>query len=1016
MKNNKYAFAISKKHPSQKILSLLIATVLLSNAGSLHAAINQWTGVVSTDWDDLNNWSLAELPTKNSGIQIDNGNVMMGANGASSNSSIGGSSGSAAMVTVDGTTWTVGIPSTGMVGSQLIGDQGNGKLLIENGGKVYYAANAKTILGNSAGSKGEVVVSGAGSVWSSIYMDVSHPSNQTVVTVGEFGSGKLSVLNGASVITPRGFSIAHGVGSQGIILVSGAGSTLLSGNGTLGDTGWAGLSMLDGEGHFIVEDGGEATIYGGLYFGRGKNGASQTVTVNGQDSKVTHFGDLEIGWGGKTGILNVSGGAQLYTMHTAGSTYVAEGQGVIGDGRGSVGGTAIANITGSGSYWYMQQDAIVGYLANGYLNISDGAKVENSRGRIGLMTGYGGTVTVTGQGSSWDNYDSVVIGSNGNGSVTVSDKGLVNVTNAITIAENAGSTGALNFGSAEGQTAKSTGTVNASQIIFGAGDGRVVFNHNETNYQFGHLLSGTGTVVADGGTTIFSGNQTYSGQTEIHSGAILKAGINNAFSANSNYKVSSGGIMDLAGYSQTLGNVTNAGCIRFRTEAIGSGQSHNQLIIDGNLHLDGGEFIYDTVLNDDSSATDYLLVTGNTSGTGYIRVLNAGGIGSETLDGIKIVEILGQSDGEFVKAPNHRIVAGIYEYDVARGTPTTRAGGDNNHWYLTSVGSNGEKIVRPEVSAYSANLAMSNTLFTHSMHDRLGEPQYVESLQGQVQNPTSLWLRIIGGHTRSRDTTNYQLKTQTNRVVVQGGGEIAGWSNGGLDRGHLGLMFGYGKANSNSDSIRTLHRARGSVDGYSAGVYGTWYSNDAEKTGLYVDSWAQYNWFKNEVKGDYIGSEKYDSDGVVMSLETGYTFKVMDQARNKKGFIQPQAQIVWMNVKADDHKEGNGTRVSGSGNGNVMTRLGVRAYLQGYHMMDDGKDRIFQPFVETNWIHNTKAFGTELNGQKVEQKGTRNQVELKLGLEGQLNKQLTVWGNVSERLGGNGYGDTSGVIGVKYAF
>lgn len=1029
METNNYAFALPKIMISRNVLSALISAVILSGAGNLHAATNEWIGGNSPDWNDPNNWSLNAFPDKNTQVLINNGNVLLNGPTASWSLLMGIAANSDVSVTVNqGNEWQLGQPLSGSSANgfaQKIGDAGKAKLIIEDGGKVYYAANSPTILGNQVGSQGEVVVSGAGSVWSSVYSDVSPGSNQTILDIGVSGSGKLSVLNGGSVITPRGIQLAANQDSYGSVRVSGNGSTLLLGNDQLGSVGWAGISMGAGEGDVTVDNGGNLTLYGGLYFGRGKNGASQTVNVIGQGSTLNSYGDMHIAYDGGTGVLRIVDGAKLYSLRTPGSTFIAEGQGVIGDGRNQNGGNAIVYVSGSGSLWHMDQDAIVGYLANGSLNITNSATVENAKGRVGLVSGYTGTITVSGLGSAWNNSDNVTLGAAGNGILTVSDGGVVNVGNTLLIADQVGSTGTLNFGSAEGQAATATGTVNASQINFGAGDGRVVFNHNDSDYHFNHLLNGTGTVIVHGGETQFIHHQTYGGLTEIHNGAILKAGVENAFSANSTYNISNGGILDLAGYQQTLGNTTNAGSIKLHTDGIANGHLHNLLTIDGDYHSDNGEIVYNTVLGNDSSATDKLLIKGNSSGTGYVRILNAGGNGAQTLNGIKIIDVLGQSDAEFFKADNHRIVAGAYEYDVVRGKS------DDKNWYLTSTCVNGNgncdntidpppipeiEIFRPEVAIYSANLAIANTLFTHSLHDRLGEPQYTDSVQGQIKNPTSLWLRIVGGHTRSRDTTE-QMKTQTNRVIIHGGGDIANWSNSELDRGHLGLMFGYGKADSNSDSRITGYGSRGSVDGYSSGIYGTWYSNDVEKTGLYVDSWAQYNWFKNEVKGQYIGNEKYHSDGVVVSLESGYTFKVIDNpAENKKAFIQPQAQVVWMNVRADDHTESNGTQVSGTGDGNVMTRLGIRAYLQGYHPIDQGKDRLFQPFVETNWIHNSKAFGSKLNGARVEQKGTKNMAELKLGVEGQLTGQFTVWSNVSQRIGDDGYSDTTGLLGVKYAF
>lgn len=47
--------------------------------------------------------------------------------------------------------------------------------------------------------------------------------------------------------------------------------------------------------------------------------------------------------------------------------------------------------------------------------------------------------------------------------------------------------------------------------------------------------------------------------------------------------------------------------------------------------------------------------------------------------------------------------------------------------------------------------------------------------------------------------------------------------------------------------------------------------------------------------------------------------------------------------------------------------------------MDDGKSREFQPFVEVNWLHNSKDFSTSMDGVSVTQDGARNIAEIKPG-------------------------------------
>jgi autotransporter family porin len=84
--------------------------------------------------------------------------------------------------------------------------------------------------------------------------------------------------------------------------------------------------------------------------------------------------------------------------------------------------------------------------------------------------------------------------------------------------------------------------------------------------------------------------------------------------------------------------------------------------------------------------------------------------------------------------------------------------------------------------------------------------------------------------------------------------------------------------------------------------------------------------------------------------------------------------------------------------------------------MDEGKDRDFQPFVEANWISHSRNVGVTMNGVTHYQEGARNLGELKVGLEGQLNKNLHLWGNVAQQVGDKGYSDTQGILGVKYGF
>ncbi|QLO40676.1 intestinal colonization autotransporter adhesin MisL [Citrobacter freundii] len=496
-------------------------------------------------------------------------------------------------------------------------------------------------------------------------------------------------------------------------------------------------------------------------------------------------------------------------------------------------------------------------------------------------------------------------------------------------------------------------------------------------------------------------------------------------------------------HSSTLTDLTlNSGAVV--NFGHGGDEAWQTLTINEDFTGNGGKLVFNTVLHDDASETDKLKVLGNTAGNTFVVVNNIGGTGAQTVEGIEIIEVAGNSDGTFEKAG--RIVAGAYDYNVVQ---------KDNNWYLTSfipvtppgpvdpdpvdptdpepvdpdpidpvdpvipepeepvVPPVTEQQYRPEAGSYLANNFAANTLFMTRLHDRLGETQYTDMLTGE-KKVTSLWMRNVGGHTRFKDGSG-QLKTQSNSYVLQLGGDLAQWSSDGLDRWHIGAMAGYANSQNRTQSSLTGYASRGQVTGYSVGLYGTWYANDADKTGTYVDSWVLYNWFDNKVMGQEQAAEKYKSSGVTTSVEAGYSFKLGESERNSY-WLQPKAQVVWMDVQADDRREANGTRVKDDTAGNLMTRLGVKAFINGHNAIDDGKSREFQPFVEANWIHNTQTARVKMDDVSNDMRGTKNIAELKVGVEGQITPRLNVWSNVAQQVGDKGYGDTRGMLGVKYNF
>ena len=303
-------------------------------------------------------------------------------------------------------------------------------------------------------------------------------------------------------------------------------------------------------------------------------------------------------------------------------------------------------------------------------------------------------------------------------------------------------------------------------------------------------------------------------------------------------------------------------------------------------------------------------------------------------------------------------------------------------------------VLRTEAGSYVANLAAANTLFVMRLNDRAGETRYIDPVTEQERS-SRLWLRQIGGHNAWRDS-NGQLRTTSHRYVSQLGGDLLTGGFTDSDSWRLGVMAGYARDYNLTHSSVSDYRSKGSVRGYSAGLYATWFADDISKKGAYIDSWAQYSWFKNSVKGDELAYESYSAKGATVSLEAGYGFALNKsfglEAAKYTWIFQPQAQAIWMGVDHHAHTEANGSRIENDANNNIQTRLGFRTFIRTQEKNSGPHGDDFEPFVEMNWIHNSKDFAVSMNGVKVEQDGASNLGEIKLGVNGNLNPAASVWG------------------------
>lgn len=478
--------------------------------------------------------------------------------------------------------------------------------------------------------------------------------------------------------------------------------------------------------------------------------------------------------------------------------------------------------------------------------------------------------------------------------------------------------------------------------------------------------------------------------------------------------LASGTHWNVTGLSTVTGDLSNTGTVTLSDD----GSATRNTLTVGNYTGNGGTLVFNSVLADDNSPTDKLVIQGDSSGTSQVVVNNLGGKGAQTQNGIPLIRVSGAAKGDFQQ--KGRIVAGAYDYNLQHSA-------DNKDWYLASrlqqetFTHNNDSptlLYRPEAGSYIANQAAANTMFITRLRDRLGETRYIDSITGQA-GVTTLWLRQVGSHNGFHSGPDNQLKTQSNTYVAQLGGELANGSTDGHDSWHLGVMGGYGQNHSDTLATTTSYKAKGTVTGYSVGAYATWLANDADKTGPYVDTWLQYGWFNNKVDGDQLSGESYKSSGFTASVETGYTFNLGHSGGGENPtyyYVEPNIQAIWMDVRRNDLRESNGTATSGADEGNLQTRVGTRFLMKGHSKIDNGKDRNFQPFVEVNWIHNTKQFAVNMDGFNISQNGATDIGELKVGVEGQLSKAVQLWGNVGQQIGGKGYSNTTAMLGVKYSF
>lgn len=644
----------------------------------------------------------------------------------------------------------------------------------------------------------------------------------------------------------------------------------------------------------------------------GSDGGTGTVTVSGGDalgnpSTWTSSSPMAVGSSG-TGIVLINNGG-----------LVRSDQGLIGNDSGAGPGTGTVTVSGrdgSGraSTWAAGNNIYVGFSNTGTLNILDGAAVTtslpgggNASGYVGYLNGSTGTVNIasnTGDISTWTIRDFLAVGYSGTGTVSVDKGGLIQVGSDVYISRTGTSSGTLNMlGDTSGRGVLETGSVirgSGATAVLNLNGGILRATRDESNFLngFGPLAVGAEGAWFDTNTfnidisTVFTGTSSFN---KLGLGTLTLTGNSAGFTGNTDVQAGTlqvdgvlGGTASVASAGRLtgtgqVGTTTNRGMI-----APGHTGSFGTLTIAGNYTPLGGGLEIKTRLGNDSSPTDRLVVTGTTAGVTPVTVINVGGLGAQTQQGIQVVQVNGASNGQFNLANGNYVIggqsaliAGAYGYVLQKN----QADGD---WYLRSSllaagASSDGPLYQPGVPVYEA---YANTLLALSsvptLRQRVGNRRYdaadrdQHGVWGRVEGKVNHLEPALSTTAIRQDIDSWQAQFGVDRVLSgeQDGARLVG-----------GLTARYGTADTRVASVY----GDGSIDtkAYGAGTTLTWYGQH----GTYVDAQVQATWFRSDLSSRLAGPLVSGQPGrsYAASIEAGMGFPV------KAGFaVIPQAQLSYV--------------------------------------------------------------------------------------------------------------------------
>lgn len=237
------------------------------------------------------------------------------------------------------------------------------------------------------------------------------------------------------------------------------------------------------------------------------------------------------------------------------------------------------------------------------------------------------------------------------------------------------------------------GALKVNNIVMGPYSTNTInFKHTDISgkYTFSPTLSGRGNLnVVSGGVTTLTGNNNYSGFTNIDSG-VLRAGSATALTSDSYYAVRKEGTLDFNGHRSAVLSIYNAGTVR-----LGANNTSDVLTTTYDYRGYGGALHLNAALGGNTSATQKMVVAWGVSGTSTLHIRNLGGTGAQTTgNGILVVQAGSNSTGQFTLPAPGYIQAGAYRYTLHKV---------GRNWYLQSAPANAKAAAADDGAACVAD-------------------------------------------------------------------------------------------------------------------------------------------------------------------------------------------------------------------------------------------------------------------------------------------------------------------------